>query len=121
MNAIENIKKANAEYLDLYGDIFSEIIELREMPTFQTILSYFKETDTMLREFSYKGKQVIAKRKFTYKGFGAIKTNYLHILIERKKRDLKHGSFVIVFDHYRQTSNNEFKFLGYNEKYCEIN
>ena len=42
MNTTENIKKANAEYLDLYGDIFEEGIILTEVPTFETIQKYFK-------------------------------------------------------------------------------
>ena len=115
MNTIENIKKANAEYLDLYGDIFEEGIILTEVPTFETIQKYFKDNNPNSEiTFIYNGKRIFAKRKITYARNFVIKTNYLHILIELKK----HGNLILC-EAYREQKNNIFKCIGYQHQIRE--
>ena len=101
-------QEINKEYTDLYGDLLTDVIKLKENPSFKKIKSYFSDADKMERTFMFNGKKVVAKRKFTHKGGGGkmyqIKTNYLHVWIEKKAnsnsythmRECKDGGFKTV-------------------------
>lgn len=84
-------------YKDLYINL--EPIKLKENPSFEFILSHFKENESISKEFIYEGTLITAKRKFTFIGGGGkmfqIKTNYLHIYFNNL--------------HYREQKDNTFK------------
>lgn len=94
---------------DLYKDAIVDVIELKESPSFETIKSYFSNLDEMERNFSFNGRKIVAKRKFTYKGMRSIgkmfeiKTNYLHVWMQvdnvgnmKHYKENKKGNFELV-------------------------
>ena len=84
MNTTE---KLNKEYLDLYGDALKSVIELgNETPIerdsfLDFIKTFFAKIDAMDRTFTFQGREIYAKRKFTYSG-RVIKTSYLHVWVQ---------------------------------------
>lgn len=99
-------QELNLDFTDLYGDALISVIKLNEVPTFETIKAFFSDMETMEKEFDYKGRTVIAKRKFTYKGgkgkMFQVKTNFLHIWIQT-------GKSKNTLTHYREDKNGNFK------------
>jgi len=99
----KEVKKVKNDYSDLldFG-----VITLKTNPSFNTILSYFDELETISKGFVYNGKKITAKRKFTYVGgqgkMFKIKTNYLHIWIEDDKKP-----YLTI--HYKQQKDKSFK------------
>lgn len=89
------------DYSDLYN---FGLITLNGKLTFNTLLSYFNDTETISKDFMYCDKKITTKRKFTYKGgkMFQIKTNYLHVWIE-----FKNGNIL----HYRECKDGKFKQL----------
>jgi len=95
--------------MENYKDLYDfGLIELKENPSFNTILSYFKEFETKSKDFMYCGQKITAKRKFTYVGGQGkmfnVKTNYLHIWILNDKKPY-------LTQHYKQQKDKSFKLI----------
>ena len=91
---------------DDYSDLYNfDAIKLHKKPTFEIIKNYFDDLEQIEKTFEYRGKKIIAKRKFTYKGGGGkmfeIKTNYLHIWFEHNNYNT----------HYKECKDGKFKQL----------
>lgn len=79
------------------------VIEFEEMPTFETIQSYFTDTNTdgVMKEFSFRGRRILAQRKFTYRG-KVVNTSYLHIWTQI-------GLSKNTMSHWREQKDGSFK------------
>ena len=90
----------NNLFLDLYGDAIKDKIILNEMPTFESIRSYFSKFDEIERTFIFNNKVIRAQRKIVFQ-HQQLKSNYLHIFIQM---DLFNN-----FIHYIETKEGNFK------------
>lgn len=87
-----------------------EVIELNQNPTLNLIRSYFGPNEEQEISFEYKGRKIIAQRKFTHTGSKAtgkmyqVKTNYLHVWVQTNPE-----SSTTV--HYKECSDGSFEII----------
>lgn len=101
---LETVKQANREYTDLYGTIFDKFIQLPAEATISDIKAVVDATNViMTHDIKVGEKCVVAGRKFTYGGFGTIKTDYLHVYVldNFEKRN--------VLTHWQEQKDGNFK------------
>lgn len=102
--SLATVKENNANYLDLYGTIFDDYVQLPGDATLEDIRQVVDSTNKIMTHNIKVGDRcVVAGRKFTYQGRYVIKTDFLHIYVvdsfERKN----------ILTHWREQANGNFK------------